>query len=89
MTTDPPRLGPAQTLCGGCAGMGAHKRWCPVVVGAEASRRGKWSEQIEAMADSVGSNNPIAANHLYRAAAMLLADAMMFREEFRLPAEDV
>lgn len=76
-----PRLGPAQTLCGGCAGMGAHKRWCPVVVGAEASRRGKWSEQIESLGDTVGSNNPIAANHLYRAAGLLLEDAKRLRDE--------
>jgi hypothetical protein len=77
------------TLCGGCAGLGAHRRWCPVHVGKEASRRGKWSEAIEALGDAVGSNNPAAANHLYAAAGLLLNDAKRLRAEFQSPPEGV
>lgn len=66
---------PSSEPCGGCAGLGAHKRWCPVHVGAEASYRGRWAEAAEALGDAVGANNPYAANHLYRAAGLLYDDA--------------
>jgi hypothetical protein len=57
--------------CGGCVGLGAHKRWCPAVVGRHASIMGRWSEQADQLADSVGANCADAANHLYAAAALL------------------
>jgi hypothetical protein len=55
--------------------MGAHRRWCPAVVGERASRLGRLSEQAEAIGDQVGSNDPIAANHLYTAAVLLAETA--------------
>jgi hypothetical protein len=70
--------------CGGCLGKGSHRRWCPVLVGTEASRLGTWAEQAEGMGDQVGSNCPAAANHLYRASALLRARA---REEIKYTPE--
>lgn len=61
--------------CGGCEGKGAHWRWCPEEVGLRAHMLGRWSEQAEALADTVGSNNPGAANALYHAAGLLRDDA--------------
>lgn len=57
--------------CGGCQGLGSHWRWCPEVVGFAANHWGVMSERIGSMADSVGGNNPGAANHLYAASALL------------------
>ena len=61
--------------CGGCQGLGSHRRWCPAVVGYRAHRLGKQSEQAENLADSVGANHPGAANALYHAAGLLAAAA--------------
>lgn len=71
------------TECGGCQGLGSHKRWCKESVGLAASLYGSWSEQIESIADSVGSNNIAVSNHLYIAASMLREQAMQRRDEFR------
>lgn len=57
--------------CGGCAGLGAHRRWCSVVVGPRAALLGPLGEQADALADVVGSNSAEAANLLYGAAAVL------------------
>lgn len=73
--------------CGGCAGLGAHKRWCPWVVGRHASIMGRWSEAADSLADSVGSNHTGAANHLYAAAALLREGALERADEYaRTPA---
>lgn len=64
----------AQT-CGGCEGLGSHRRWCVVAVGYAASRRGIWSEKAEALADEIGCNEPGAANLLYHASSVLLRAA--------------
>ena len=64
-----------ENTCGGCAGLGAHRRWCPAVVGQIASALGRWSEQAEALGDQVGANCPEAANHLYRASSLLRSRA--------------
>lgn len=69
--------------CGGCNSQGAHRRWCRVSVGLLASARGKQAEAAENLADSVGSNNPGAANHLYAASALLRAQAMAHRADFQ------
>jgi hypothetical protein len=61
--------------CGGCKGEGAHKRWCPWIVGAAASRLGRQAEQAEALGDSVGPNCMGASNALYAAASQLRAEA--------------
>jgi hypothetical protein len=52
-------------------------------VGFAASRYGQWSELIESIADSVGSNNFAVSNHLYIAASMLREQANERRDEFR------
>ena len=70
--------------CGGCAGRGSHRRWCPAVVGASAARWGEMSEQVESLADRVGGNEPAAANALYHAAKLLRQKAV----ELPLPSED-
>jgi hypothetical protein len=59
--------------CGGCAGLGAHRRWCEAVVGRAASRFGPMSERVESMGDEIGGNNPGMANRCYELAARLRA----------------
>ena len=61
--------------CGGCEGLGSHRRWCPEVVGAAASRLGLQSEKAQDLGDRVGANCYDAANALYRAAGLLLVEA--------------
>lgn len=68
--------------CGGCAGLGSHRRWCPEAVGRGAALLGRYAEQAESLADSVGSNNTTAANLLYAAAGYLLDDARARKAEF-------
>lgn len=72
-----------RTDCGGCQGEGAHWRWCPEVVGAQASRLSQWGQRAEDLADEVGSNDMGAANQLYHAGAMLKASAEAARKEFQ------
>ena len=69
--------------CGGCQGMGSHRRWCRAVVGFGAYRLGTQAAQAEALADSVGSNYPEAANALYYAAGLLTKEAHMRGAEHR------
>lgn len=57
--------------CGGCQGLGSHKRWCPQRVGHDASILGPASEVLEEMGDRVGASDPGRANMLYRQAAVL------------------
>lgn len=57
--------------CGGCEGQGAHWRWCPWVVGANASIMGQQADRAESLGDSVGPNEMGASNHLWAAAALL------------------
>lgn len=70
-------------ICGGCRGMGAHRRWCVRVVGLSASIRGRQAEMAENLADSVGSNNPAASNHLYAASGLLRAQAEQAKRVFQ------
>lgn len=69
--------------CGGCEGIGAHWRWCPAVVGESASRWGQRAQEAENLADTVGANEPGAANHLYAAAGLLRALAEKRKAEFQ------
>lgn len=62
--------------CGGCQGIGAHRRWCRAVVGPAAALLGPLAEQAEALGDRVGPNDMGAANHLYAASALLRARAV-------------
>lgn len=39
--------------CGGCAGLGSHRRWCPAVVGAHAARIGQIAEALEDLGDTL------------------------------------
>lgn len=63
------------SACGGCRGLGRHRRWCPVIVGRLAAIYGPESEAIEALGDQVGSNDPSVANALYHASSRLRAYA--------------
>jgi hypothetical protein len=63
--------------CGGCISLGSHRRWCSVVVGKHASQLGRLSEHLESIGDQIGSNNPIAANHCYKASTLLVETARM------------
>lgn len=67
--------------CGGCQGLGRHKRWCHAVVGRAASVYGPMSERVEAMGDTVGSNNPGLANRYYDLAARTRAWATELAEK--------
>ena len=73
----------ARRECGGCEGKGAHWRWCPVVVGRNASITGQQSARANNLADEVGANEPGAANHLYAAAALVRRKANEQAEAFR------
>ena len=57
--------------CGGCQGIGAHRRWCEAAVGRAASIMGRQAQQAESLGDSVGPNEMGAANHLWAAASLL------------------
>lgn len=65
------------TDCGGCLDLGAHRRWCPEVVGEKAARLGRFAEEAESLGDRIGANDPSAANDCYRAAARLRGQAMV------------
>jgi hypothetical protein len=73
----------ANVDCGGCLGMGSHKRWCVAVVGPHAAYLGRLSEQAESLGDSIGPNEMGAANHVWAASALLRAAAELRAEEFR------
>lgn len=55
--------------CGGCQGLGNHKRWCEAVHGPMAAQRGRWAYQLGNLADEIGGNEPGLANILYREAS--------------------
>lgn len=68
--------------CGGCQGLGAHRRWCPAVVGLPASIWGRMGEQLEDLGDRIGSNEFAASNHCYAAAGLMKAKAKEAAEHF-------
>lgn len=55
--------------CGGCAGLGAHTRWCPAVVGARAHRLGTTAALLEDCGDIV--SDAALANRCWDLAALL------------------
>jgi hypothetical protein len=57
--------------CGGCAGLGAHRRWCPYAVGETAAYFGQLSEKAESLGDAIGPNDMGAANMAWQVAAIL------------------
>lgn len=61
--------------CGGCQGIGRHRRWCPAVVGESASEVGTLAELAESLGDRIGSNDPGAANMAYRLSGRLRRQA--------------
>lgn len=69
--------------CGGCQGLGSHRRWCEAVVGRHASIMGAQAERAESLGDSVGPNEMGAANCLWRAASLLREGARMRAEEWK------
>lgn len=74
---------PTTSLCGGCRRQGAHNRWCETQVGRPAQMFGRWSEQCEQLANSIGSNDMGAANRLDAAAGDLLRQAEEARDRFQ------
>lgn len=76
------------TDCGGCQGLGSHKRWCPEVTGHRASIVGLAAEQCEALGDRVGSNDPGAANILYATAGKLGERARRRKAEWQAARND-
>lgn len=73
--------------CGGCQGLGSHRRWCEASVGRAASIMGQQAERAESLGDSVGPNEMGAANHLWAAASLLRAGAKARADEWRAHAE--
>jgi len=71
--------------CGGCAGLGAHKRWCPTQVGPVAALLGPWSEQVEQWGDRIGGvpNSADNANMLYAISNTLEVRAHTARKAFQ------
>ena len=68
--------------CGGCMGLGSHKRWCVTVVGKAASLLGPWSEQVEMWGDRIGGvpHSQDSANMLYSFASVIESRAHKARQ---------
>lgn len=76
--------------CGGCEGLGAHRRWCPVAVGQRAAYFGQLSEEAESLGDRIGPNDMEAANAAWYLAARLrkqAADARDLHQRTRVDEE--
>jgi hypothetical protein len=71
--------------CGGCAGLGAHKRWCPAAVGHIAAHYGFLAEQAEDLADRATTSADFA-NSMYAAASKLYALAVEEAERWQAEA---
>jgi hypothetical protein len=69
--------------CGGCAGLGAHRRWCVESVGPAAAMLGKYAEEAESLGDRVGPNEMGASSHLWTAAALLRVAAEKACDQWR------
>lgn len=54
--------------CGGCRGLGAHRRWCPTVVGTTAARVGQLGDDLDDLGDILP---PALANAAWALAAQL------------------
>lgn len=70
------------TDCGGCQGLGSHKRWCRQVVGLGASVYGPMAAQLNTMGDRVGPNNMGLSNRLWALSADVESWAKSLAEEF-------
>lgn len=57
--------------CGGCKGMGGHRRHCRQNPDYTYAR--VLADIAESAGDRIGGNNPGAASHCYAAAGLLLA----------------
>jgi len=68
--------------CGGCQGLGAHKRWCVTVVGKAASMLGPWGDQMEEWGDRIGGipHSQDTANMLYWFATVMEVRANKARQ---------
>lgn len=69
--------------CGGCSGLGSHRRWCSAVVGLAASQWGKMSEEADSLGDRIGGNAPHVANMAYTLASELLLRATEAKARFQ------
>ena len=67
----PRRLFHSITDCGGCDGLGSHRRWCPYAVGETAAYFGQLSERADSLGDAIGPNDMGAANMAWQVAAIL------------------
>lgn len=56
--------------CGGCNGLGNHRRDCPQ--NPEYTHARMLADRAESLGDQIGASNPGAANHLYAAAGLLM-----------------
>lgn len=68
--------------CGGCAGLGAHRRWCPRAVGEHAAYWGQLSVKAEALGDSIGPNDMEASSMAWHIGAMLRKRAEIARDAY-------
>lgn len=59
--------------CGGCEGIGSHRRHCPR--NPNYDRRLEWADAAEQLGDRIGPNNYAAANYCYAAAGLLREEA--------------
>lgn len=69
--------------CGGCQGLGSHRRWCQRAVGVIASRYGEAAEACERFGDMVGPNDMGLANALWAASSRLREHAVRHKESHK------
>lgn len=75
-----------QAMCGGCQGLGSHRRHCPRNPNYDI--RLMWADRAEDIGDSIGPNNMGAANHCYTAAGLLRQQVKQQREEQHVRQEE-
>ncbi len=57
--------------CGGCLGLGSHRRWCPASVGPRAAMLGGAADRLAAAGDLIGASDTVTANRCYSLAGRL------------------
>lgn len=72
--------------CGGCAGMGSHRKHCPR--NPNYTYLGYLADLAEDMGDRIGGTDPGAANHCYAASGILRTRHERVLDEKRNARED-